>query len=245
MKKLAALLLALLAVLPSVLAEGEVEAIPSDSLRVVEDSLLLYEHLDTPMLSYAAIVENVSPATLWVHDAKLELSDAEGKLLTVDSSISVDPFTLEPGERAYLHSVGYPWGLEEAKSPVSHRVSFTLGQGSKTGWPRRPMPGSASFELIYSYFGNDFNYECVARVRNDSAGDVYNIGTVMLLRDKEGKLLAILGGEAYEAGVPAGGVMLLRDWVPAPLAAAMIRLKRRPATVECIAWTADGWPYGL
>ncbi len=77
----------------------------------------------------------------------------------------------------------------------------------------------------------------VAEVSNNTGAPVFDLSYGAVLRDRKGKLLTTLCGDAFDVGVPSGGKLLLRSYIDHYLEAFLRDNDMTPGSVEIVTFT--------
>lgn len=177
-------------------------------LTLLEDRFLVlpsYNELFEGVLS--AKIQNTGNVTLQVEEGLYELLDKDGVKLKDCTWVPLFPGTLEPGQVGYLYVSECPDDVKTADGIASHTLDLKASTNVYQRYKRmeataRVAPPRSSYsELPY----------LEATVVNATEAAVYDITVVFAVYDSEDKLLYVQENTAYNAGVPAGGTILIGE----------------------------------
>lgn len=202
-----------------------VEEVPAD-LAIVEDSMFLMPDFEGFSVMYSAIIENRSDFQASLSDASLELLDKEGQAVASERIYISTPYLIPAKGKAVVQT-GYTIISQEQKQQVaSHRLSLSGVKGSDYS-RNLDLPVTVAYvegsepdygAIDYSALNIEEKTRpvgsYVATVENNQNMDVYELTTVVILRDQNGRLALVRTNSPYDVGFPPGGKMLVRGSVP-------------------------------
>ncbi len=202
MKRLLIVWTALLLLAVPVLAQQGAE------LTLLEERLLVlpsYNDLYEGVLS--AKIQNTGDVALQVKEGLYELLDKDGNKLKYTTWVPVYPGTLEPGEVGYIALNERPDNAATADVIASHALDL---KASTDVYARHIRLDATAVALPprNAYSGAPF---LEATVVNMGDAPVRRVSVVYALYDNQGNLLYVQDTTAYNAGIPAGGTILISE----------------------------------
>lgn len=173
---------------------------PTASFKVTDQRLNVYRNRAEEFWGQViAVVQNTGDAPIYLQDSTFHITDAEGKSLASDTTVSAYPQIVAPGETGYYYAETYL----ETESAEGLTLEFTpqvsvSAQQAVTYTVENP-------DLQDSRYGG---MELRVTLSNSAAQDTRHYCVAVLLFDAEGKLL----GQFYDVPsvkVPAGGSAVL------------------------------------
>lgn len=173
---------------------------PTASFKVTDQRLNVYRNRAEEFWGQViAAVQNTGDAPIYLQDSTFHITDAEGKSLASDTTVSAYPQIVAPGETGYYYAETYL----ETESAEGLTLEFTpqvsvSAQQAVTYTVENP-------DLQDSRYGG---MELRVTLSNSAAQDTRHYCVAVLLFDAEGKLL----GQFYDVPsvkVPAGGSAVL------------------------------------
>lgn len=231
-KMLLLLLLALLLTTSAMAAQT-----PPAELIVKEDVLNLFSGILGPDGQYVAIIENPGSQPLSLHEAKLELLDKDGNVVSSFDIYACTPYEVAPGGIAYVLQEYLQISEEDVARVVSHKFTLSASEGYGAPAPiNLPVTSTFAQQEAPSYFSDEKNYEGIITqlVENNTDATTYDIQVFSILRDKDGKLVTLSNATAYDIGILPGSKVELRSRMPSGLLTKLIEQQREPATVESV-----------
>lgn len=173
---------------------------PTASFKVTDQRLNVYRNRAEEFWGQViAAVQNTGDAPIYLQDSTFHITDAEGKSLASDTTVSAYPQIVAPGETGYYYAETYL----ETESAEGLMLEFT---------PQVSV--SAQQAVSYTVENPDLQdsryggMELRVTLSNSTAQDTRHYCVAVLLFDAEGKLL----GQFYDVPsvkVPAGGSAVL------------------------------------
>lgn len=173
---------------------------PTASFKVTDQRLNVYRNRAEEFWGQViAVVQNTGDAPIYLQDSTFHITDAEGKSLASDTTVSAYPQIVAPGETGYYYAETYL----ETESAEGLTLEFT---------PQVSV--SAQQAVSYTVENPDLQdsryggMELRVTLSNSTAQDTRHYCVAVLLFDAEGKLL----GQFYDVPsvkVPAGGSAVL------------------------------------
>lgn len=173
---------------------------PTASFKVTDQRLNVYRNRAEEFWGQViAAVQNTGDAPIYLQNCTFHITDAEGKSLASDTTVSAYPQIVAPGETGYYYAETYL----ETESAEGLTLEFTpqvsvSAQQAVTYTVENP-------DLQDSRYGG---MELRVTLSNSTAQDTRHYCVAVLLFDAEGKLL----GQFYDVPsvkVPAGGSAVL------------------------------------
>lgn len=173
---------------------------PTASFKVTDQRLNVYRNRAEEFWGQViTAVQNTGDAPIYLQDSTFHITDAEGKSLASDTTVSAYPQIVAPGETGYYYAETYL----ETESAEGLTLEFTpqvsvSAQQAVTYTVENP-------DLQDSRYGG---MELRVTLSNSAAQDTRHYCVAVLLFDAEGKLL----GQFYDVPsvkVPAGGSAVL------------------------------------
>lgn len=173
---------------------------PTASFKVTDQRLNVYRNRAEEFWGQViTAVQNTGDAPIYLQDSTFHITDAEGKSLASDTTVSAYPQIVAPGETGYYYAETYL----ETESAEGLTLEFTpqvsvSAQQAVTYTVENP-------DLQDSRYGG---MELCVTLSNSAAQDTRHYCVAVLLFDAEGKLL----GQFYDVPsvkVPAGGSAVL------------------------------------
>lgn len=173
---------------------------PTASFKVTDQRLNVYRNRAEEFWGQViAVVQNTGDAPIYLQNSTFHITDAEGKSLASDTTVSAYPQIVAPGETGYYYAETYL----ETESAEGLTLEFTpqvsvSAQQAVTYTVENP-------DLQDSRYGG---MELRVTLSNSAAQDTRHYCVAVLLFDAEGKLL----GQFYDVPsvkVPAGGSAVL------------------------------------
>lgn len=173
---------------------------PTTSFKVTDQRLNVYRNRAEEFWGQViAAVQNTGDAPIYLQDSTFHITDAEGKSLASDTTVSAYPQIVAPGETGYYYAETYL----ETESAEGLMLEFT---------PQVSV--SAQQAVAYTVENPDLQDSRYGgmglrvTLSNSTAQDTRHYCVAVLLFDAEGKLL----GQFYDVPsvkVPAGGSAVL------------------------------------
>lgn len=173
---------------------------PTASFKVTDQRLNVYRNRAEEFWGQViTAVQNTGDAPIYLQDSTFHITDAEGKSLASDTTVSAYPQIVAPGETGYYYAETYL----ETESSEGLTLEFT---------PQVSV--SAQQAVAYTVENPDLQdsryggMELRVTLSNSAAQDTRHYCVAVLLFDAEGKLL----GQFYDVPsvkVPAGGSAVL------------------------------------
>mgnify|MGYP002620137002 FL=1 len=173
---------------------------PTASFKVTDQRLNVYRNRAEEFWGQViTAVQNTGDAPIYLQDSTFHITDAEGKSLASDTTVSAYPQIVAPGETGYYYAETYL----ETESAEGLTLEFT---------PQVSV--SAQQKVEYTVENPDLQdsryggMELRVTLSNSTAQDTRHYCVAVLLFDAEGKLL----GQFYDVPsvkVPAGGSAVL------------------------------------
>ena len=173
---------------------------PTASFKVTDQRLNVYRNRAEEFWGQViTAVQNTGDAPIYLQDSTFHITDAEGKSLASDTTVSAYPQIVVPGETGYYYAETYL----ETESAEGLTLEFT---------PQVSV--SAQQAVAYTVENPDLQdsryggMELRVTLSNSTAQDTRHYCVAVLLFDAEGKLL----GQFYDVPsvkVPAGGSAVL------------------------------------
>ena len=173
---------------------------PTASFKVTDQRLNVYRNRAEEFWGQViSAVQNTGDAPVYLQDSTFHITDAEGKSLASDTTVSAYPQVVAPGETGYYYAETYL----ETESAEELMLEFT---------PQVSV--SAQQAVAYTVENPDLQdsryggMELRVTLSNSTAQDTRHYCVAVLLFDAEGKLL----GQFYDVPsvkVPAGGSAVL------------------------------------
>ena len=173
---------------------------PTASFKVTDQRLNVYRNRAEEFWGQViAAVQNTGDAPIYLQDSTFRITDAEGKSLASDATVSAYPQIVAPGETGYYYAETYL----ETESAEGLMLEFT---------PQVSV--SAQQAVAYTVENPDLQdsryggMELRVTLSNSTAQDTRHYCVAVLLFDAEGSLL----GQFYDVPsvkVPAGGSAVL------------------------------------
>ncbi len=173
---------------------------PTASFKVTDQRLNVYRNRAEEFWGQViSAVQNTGDAPIYLQDSTFHITDAEGKSLASDTTVSAYPQVVAPGETGYYYAETYL----ETESAEELMLEFT---------PQVSV--SAQQAVAYTVENPDLQdsryggMELRVTLSNSTAQDTRHYCVAVLLFDAEGKLL----GQFYDVPsvkVPAGGSAVL------------------------------------
>ena len=219
------------------LTAGLMPARAAGKLKIQEETLLYYEDFDgVTRFTYSAIVENIGKDTTTMLESDFSLL-AKGNVALYQTSGHLDmyPQALKPGETGVISIDG---ALPEGKTKKN-----VSGHKLNLNWADEAFPVIARYPAAGEYFViNEDDPDMLlagiqAVVSNNTDSAAFDLSYAAILKGQKGKMLTALTGYIVDVGVPAGGKILLRNYLDHNLEATMRENKLAPASVEVVAFT--------
>lgn len=173
---------------------------PTASFKVTDQRLNVYRNRAEEFWGQViTAVQNTGDAPIYLQDSTFHITDAEGKSLASDTTVSAYPQIVAPGETGYYYAETYL----ETESAEGLTLEFT---------PQVSV--SAQQAVAYTVVNPDLQdsryggMELRVTLSNSTAQDTRHYCVAVLLFDAEGSLL----GQFYDVPsvkVPAGGSAVL------------------------------------
>ena len=173
---------------------------PTASFKVTDQRLNVYRNRAEEFWGQViAVVQNTGDAPIYLQNSTFHITDAEGKSLASDTTVSAYPQIVAPGETGYYYAETYL----ETESAEGLMLEFT---------PQVSV--SAQQAVAYTVENPDLQdsrydgMDLRVTLSNSTAQDTRHYCVAVLLFDAEGKLL----GQFYDVPsvkVPAGGSAVL------------------------------------
>ncbi len=220
------------------LLQGQTE--PAD-FTLVEDNFLVYEGYLGPSGDYVAILRNDSPGMAMVSGAELALLDETGNQLHVQTLYAGFPSYVQPGEVTYI-TPSYLSIPEEALEKISSwQLTFSgiAGEPSEE-YLEKPLEAEVVLReyTVEDYFNpgmERLQTDVLVTVTNPTQQPAFDVNTIVLLRDDQGKMVTVKNLSALNVGIPAGGSIILRTNMEPGLLEALAQQKTPITQAEAVA----------
>lgn len=198
MKKLLAIVLLLCLVCTSAFAAGNLERTETRVVREAKDNSK-YD------INVFIQVKNTGDAPVSLDKANIYLYDANSAVLEDDTTYSMYPATLQPGEVGYIYDWMYNVEATLANSISSYSINIapehkyldTIVHLNHTATYAEVTQYSSTYPILTFTITND-----------TAAGDMWEPSIVAVVRSAEGKILDIQTASAYNIGIPQGSSVL-------------------------------------
>ena len=197
MKKLLAIVLLLCMVCSSAFALGNLERTETRVVREAKDN----GKFDINVFMQ---VKNTGDMPVSLDKADIYLYDANNTVLDDDSTYSMYPPILQPGEVGYIYD--WMYSVEAAIANSISSYSINIAPEHKYLEEIQKVTHTATYAEVPYY--NDFDPIVTFTVTNDTAAALWEPDLVVVVRSAEGKILDIQTATMYNVGIPAGSVVL-------------------------------------
>ncbi len=197
MKKLLAIVLLLCLVCTSAFAAGNLERTETRVVREAKDNGK-YD------INVFIQVKNTGDAPVALDKANIYLYDANSAVLEDDTTYSMYPATLQPGEIGYIYNWMYNVEATLANSISSY--SINIAPEHKYLDTIVHLNHSAEYAEVTQY--SSVYPILTFTITNDTASAIWEPDIVAIIRSAEGKILDIQTASVYNVGIPAGSSIL-------------------------------------
>ena len=219
---------------------GLTPAFPSQAagkLARQEEKLVFYEDFDgVTHFKYSAIIKNTGKDTTTMLESDFRLlGKGSAVLFETTGHLDLYPQALQPGETGVISLDGALPEGKTGKSVTDHKL--------RLHWADEAFPFISRYLATAAYIvehEDDADMRLagiMAEVSNNTGAPVFDLSFAAALRDKKGKLLTTLCGDAFDVGVPSGGKLLVRSYIDHYLEAYLRDNEMTPDSVEIIAFT--------
>ncbi len=211
------------------LAEGK--------LALREEKLIYYDDFDRiTHFKYSAIVKNTGKDTTTMLESSFRLLAKGGEILFETSGhLDMYPQALHPGETGVISLDGTLPEGKTKKNVTGHKLQLNWADEAFPVISR--FPATAEYVVINEDDADMLLAGILAEVTNNTGSTVFDLRYTAILRDQKGKLLTTLYDDVLDVGVPAGGKLLMRNYIDHYLEAYMRENNMTPSIVEVIAFT--------
>lgn len=198
MKKLLAIVLLLCMVCSSAFAQGNLERTETRVVRENKDNGSYDIHIFIQ-------VKNTGDMAVGLDKADIYLYDANSTVLEDDTTYSMYPPVLQPGEVGYIYN--WLYNMEETLANAITSYSINLASEHDTRYMDQivHLPHSATYAEVESYSVDPI---VTFTVTNDTDAILWQPEMVVIVRSTEGKILDVQTSTMYGVGIPAGGSVL-------------------------------------
>ena len=195
MKKLLLVLILLLTVSITALAEGGLERTETRVVRQVED-------YGTTIQCYVQVKNTLStPASL--DKATLTLYDKADQQIVTESTYMLFPSMLQPGETGYIHFYLFDTS-EEMASVAAYEIEILTE--TEPYYEVQHVTHTVAYEEVPIYEGA-VQPQITFLITNDTQEVLKEVKFCYVLRAEDGAILSIDYSELYNAGIPAGNAV--------------------------------------
>ena len=202
-----------------------------------EEKLVFYEDFDgITHFKYSAIVKNTGKDTTTMLESYFQLlGKSSAVLFETTGHLDLYPQALQPGETGVISLEGALPEGKTRKSVTSHKLLLDWADEAFPLIVR--YPATAAYIVEHEDDADMRLAGIITEVSNNTRAPVFDLSYGAILRDRKGKLLTTLVGDAFDVGVPSGGKLLLRSYIGHNLEAFLRENNMTPGSVEIIAFT--------
>ena len=199
MKKLLAIVLLLCLVCTSAFAVGNLERTETRVVRDAKDNGK-YD------INVFIQVKNTGDQVVSLDKANIYLYDANSTVLDDDTTYSMYPPALQPGEVGYI----YDWMYSVEGSVANAIASYSINISSETDARYIDKIQHVSHTATYEErpYYNSMEPIVTYTITNDTAETVWDLKLIAVVRSAEGKILDINTDTIYYTGLPTGSTLL-------------------------------------
>lgn len=199
MKKLLAIVLLLCLVCTSAFAVGNLERTETRVVREAQDN----GKYDVNVFIQ---VKNTGDAAVSLDKANIYLYDANSTVLDDDTTYSMYPPVLQPGEVGYIYNWMYNVDASLANAISSYSINISNETDPRYVDQVLHVGHSAEYAEVeqYSYTEPVLTFT----ITNDTTATVWDMNVVAVVRSAEGKILDIQSGTVYNVGLPQGSSVM-------------------------------------
>lgn len=224
MKKFIALMLCLLMLVPTCLAEGK--------LSVTQKNLFVFDGKDSGY--FYAKVENTGDAPIGVDSGSLVAFSPDDEIVVTQDYITAYPgrVLLEPGEYVYVNK--FLWDSALKDSEISD-YKFSL-DSKENATEVVDVPCEVSLDLQGADSYDNYIY---VTFTNPSEETVYGFFVTVALTDEQGDLIFVDGDSADNLGVHAGSTVTVKIYVDNDLMEYYEAHQLKPSSVDAMVCYAE------
>ena len=199
MKKLLAIVLLLCLVCTSAFAVGNLERTETRVVRQPKDNGK-YD------VNVFVQVKNTGDAAVSLDKANIYLYDANSTVLDDDTTYSMYPPVLQPGEVGYIYNWMYNVDATLANAISSYSINISNETDPRYVDQVLHVGHSAEYAEVeqYSYTEHVLTFT----ITNDTTSTVWDLNLVAVVRSAEGKILDIQSTTVYNVGLPQGSSVM-------------------------------------
>lgn len=205
-----------------------------------EDNFFVHEGFLGVTPQYTAVLVNKSGKKAMLSTGELELLDKNGASITTVKMYGSFPSYVAPDGLAVLEGNYLNLTPEQVEQVASWKltVSGFVVAADEPG-NSIELKAEASYEQVTA-LGMSLTEEPIGRlvttITNETQDTLFDVRSVVLLRDSEGKLLMSLSSMAVDVGIPAGGTILSKSTVQTSVLASFEKSNRAIASYEALAF---------
>ena len=199
MKKLLAIVLLLCLVCTSAFAAGKLERTETRVVRDAKDNGK-YD------INVFIQVKNTGDAAVSLDKANIYLYDANSTVLSDDTTYSMYPPVLQPGEVGYIYDWMYNVEGSVANAISSYSINITNETDERYIDKIQHISHTATYEQRPYY--SSMEPVVTFTVTNDTAETVWEMRLIAVVRSAEGKILDVQTSTVYNTGLPTGSTLL-------------------------------------
>lgn len=211
-------------------------ALAKGNLVLQEEKLYTFpfDYLGKDLFEYYALVKNTGDSTAALDEGRLTLSDKSGAVLfETEDFLNMYPQAIEPGETGVIALTDFIPLYGAKEGDVFPALELFSNDGAFPAVVRFPASAVVSIQDE-----DDWPMAYLdAEVINPTGGTVFDVSLGAILRDAKGALISAIALDAYGAGVPSGGAMLLRTTLSSDLLGHILRNSLEPVSAEAFAFT--------
>lgn len=199
MKKLLAIVLLLCMISSSAFALGTLERTETRVVREAKDNGK-YD------INFFIQVKNTGDMPVSLDKANIYLYDANSTVLDDDTTYTMYPPVLQPGEVGYI----YDW-IYNAEATLANAIaSYSINIAPETNERYVDKIQHIAHEAVYAEV-ESYSLDPIVTytlTNNTNYANAWDIRLVSVVRSAEGKILDVQSSTVYNVGLPAGSVML-------------------------------------
>jgi hypothetical protein len=208
-------------------------------LAIQEEKLIFFQdYEETTYFKYSAIVKNVGNSKVTMLESGFKLVKKDGVVLFETTGfLDMYPQALKPKETGVISIDGSLPEGKTKKDVAAHKLHLAPFEEAYPIIVR--FPATAEYVIENEDDADMLLAGITAEVTNNTDSPVFDLRYAAILRDKKGALLTTLYDDVLDVGIPAGGKILLRNYIDHYLEAYMSENSMTPISVEVIAFTQE------
>lgn len=208
-------------------------------LAIQEEKLIFFQDYEgTTYFKYSALVKNDGNSTVTMLESGFKLLAKGGAVLFETTGfLDMYPQALKPKETGVISIDGSLPEGKMKKDVTTHKLHLASFEEEFPIIVR--FPATAEYVVEHEDDADMLLAGITAEVTNNTDSPVFDLSYAAVLRDAKGKLLTTLYDDVLDVGVPAGGKILLRNYIDHYLEAYLRENNMTPVSVEVIAFTQE------